>query len=176
LQFTVTLGNSAVFNDLSIFSGYASTWTLNSVGLVDGDTINAGTHTFVGSFLYSGTGITSYAVGFILGQASASAVPGDHPRVVVRRGESLARIVRAHFKGSPFREDFIYKAFVAMNTEAFPRKTHHVVTAGASLRVPTHADLLAMAEGQSPAAAQGSGMGAAARTTTEQRKQWVRFP
>ena len=75
LQFTVTLGNSAVFNDLSIFSGYASTWTLNSVGLVDGDTINAGTHTFVGSFLYSGTGITSYAVGFILGQASASAVP-----------------------------------------------------------------------------------------------------
>jgi hypothetical protein len=75
LQFTVTLGNSAVFNDLSFFTGYASTWTLNSVGLVDGDTINAGTHTFVGSFLYSGTGITSYAVGFILGQASASAVP-----------------------------------------------------------------------------------------------------
>jgi hypothetical protein len=75
LQFTVTLGNSAVFNDLSFFTGYASTWTLNSVGLVDGDTINAGTHTFVGSFLYSGTGITSYAVGFILGQATASAVP-----------------------------------------------------------------------------------------------------
>jgi hypothetical protein len=75
LQFTVTLGNSAVFNDLSFFTGYASTWTLNSVGLVDGDTINAGTHTFVGSFLYSGTGITSYAVGFILAQASASAVP-----------------------------------------------------------------------------------------------------
>lgn len=73
--FTVTLGNSAVFNDLSIFSGYASNWTLNSVGLADGDTISAGTHTFVGSFLYSGTGITSYAIGFILGQATASAVP-----------------------------------------------------------------------------------------------------
>ena len=75
VSFTVTLGNSAVFNDLSIFSGYASTWTLNSVGLADGDTISAGTHTFVGTFFYSGTGITSYAVGFVLGQATASAVP-----------------------------------------------------------------------------------------------------
>ena len=75
MSFTVTLGNSAVFNDLSFYSGYASTWTLNSVGLADGDTISAGTHTFVGSFLYSGTGITSYAIGFILGQATASAGP-----------------------------------------------------------------------------------------------------
>jgi Tfp pilus assembly protein FimV len=108
--------------------------------------------------------------------ASASAVSGDHSRVVVRRGETLARIVRTHFKGSPFREDFIYKAFVALNPEAFPRKTHHVVTAGASLRVPTHAELLAMAEGKSPAAAQGSAMGAAARAPSDQRKQWVRFP
>jgi Tfp pilus assembly protein FimV len=88
----------------------------------------------------------------------------------------LARIVRTHFKGSPFREDFIYKAFVALNPEAFPRKTHHVVTAGASLRVPTHAELLAMAEGKSPAATQGSAMGAAARAPSDQRKQWVRFP
>jgi Tfp pilus assembly protein FimV len=96
--------------------------------------------------------------------------------VVVRRGESFARIVRAQLKRSPFSEDFIYKAFVALNPEAFPRKTHHVVTAGASLKVPTHADLVAMAEGQSTAGAQGSAVGSAARTTPAQRNQWVRFP
>ena len=108
--------------------------------------------------------------------AGASAVSGDPSVVVVRRGETLARIVRARFKGSPFREDFIFKAFVALNPEAFPRKTHHVVTAGASLKVPTHADLMAMAEGQSPAGAQGSTVGVSARNAPDQRKQWVRFP
>ena len=107
--------------------------------------------------------------------SSGAGVSGEHS-VVVRRGETLARIVRAHFKGSPFREDFIYKAFVTLNPEAFPRKTHHVVTAGASLKVPTHADLMAMAEGQTPAGVQGSAMGTAVRTTPDQRKQWVRFP
>lgn len=108
--------------------------------------------------------------------SSGAGVSGEHSVVVVRRGETLARIVRVHFKGSPFREDFIYKAFVTLNPEAFPRKTHHVVTAGASLKVPTHADLMAMAEGQTPAGVQGSAMGTAVRTTPDQRKQWVRFP
>jgi Tfp pilus assembly protein FimV len=111
------------------------------------------------------------------GSASPGAgVSGEHSVVVVRRGETLARIVRTHFKGSPFRDDFIYKAFVALNPEAFPRKTHHVVTAGASLRMPTHAELMAMAEGQSPAGAQGSTVGVSARNAPDQRKQWVRFP
>ncbi len=105
--------------------------------------------------------------------AGVSAASGDPSVVVVRRGETLARIVQTRFKGSPFRDDFIYKAFVTMNPEAFPRKTHHTVTAGARLKVPTHADLMAMAEGHSPAGVQGS---AVARTTSDQRKQWVRFP
>jgi Tfp pilus assembly protein FimV len=97
--------------------------------------------------------------------------------VVVKRGETLARIVRVHFKSSPFREDFIYKAFVQLNPEAFPRKTHHVLNAGASLQVPTHADLMAMAEGAMPA----SGEAVSVRATpsggsTAQHKNWVRFP
>lgn len=110
--------------------------------------------------------------------APATVDAGGRKVVVVRKGESLVRIVRAHFKGSPFREDFIYKAFVALNPEAFPRKTHHVVTAGASLQVPTHADLMAMAEGQSPTSA-GQGVYAtssSAANPATQRKHWVRYP
>lgn len=107
----------------------------------------------------------------------ASVDAGGRKVVVVRKGESLVRIVRAHFKGSPFREDFIYKAFVALNPEAFPRKTHHVVTAGASLQVPTHADLMAMAEGQSPAmGGQGDHAASSSSANPAQRKHWVRFP
>jgi Tfp pilus assembly protein FimV len=126
--------------------------------------------------VFLGQTVTTAPVPALGSGAGASAVSGDHSVVVVRRGETLARIVRTHFKGSPFRDDFIYKAFVALNPEAFPRKTHHVVTAGASLKVPTHAELMAMAEGQSPAGAQGSTMGVSARNTSDQRKQWVRFP
>jgi hypothetical protein len=140
-----------------------------SAGL-DAPPLDAAVRVFLGQTVTTSavpsTGTASMAAG-------ASAVSGDPSVVVVRRGETLARIVRARFKGSPFRDDFIYKAFVAMNPEAFPRKTHLTVTAGAKLKVPTHADLMAMAEGQSPAGVQGS---AAARTTPDQRKQWVRFP
>jgi Tfp pilus assembly protein FimV len=97
--------------------------------------------------------------------------------VEVRKGETLVRIVRAHFKGSPFRDDFIFKAFVALNPEAFPRKTHHVVSAGARLQVPTHADLMGMAEGMTPAAGETpSSVGASANPSSAQRKHWVRFP
>lgn len=112
-------------------------------------------------------------------QAGGAAVPhtGGRTVVVVRKGETLVRIVRAHLKGSPFRDDFIYKAFVALNPEAFPRKTYHIVTAGASLQVPTHADLMAMAEGQATAMG-GQGAIAASPSTAQpdQRKHWVRFP
>jgi Tfp pilus assembly protein FimV len=111
--------------------------------------------------------------------ANGAAVPhaGGRTVVVVRKGESLGRIVRAHFKGTPFRDDFIFKAFVALNPEAFPRKTHHIVTAGASLQVPTHADLMAMAEGQSPAmGGQGAPGAASSAANPAQRKHWVRFP
>ena len=75
VAFTVTLGNSATFWDAGVFGLYVANWTLGSTTLSNGDTIAAGTHQFIGNFLYSGTGITSYGIGFILGQASASAIP-----------------------------------------------------------------------------------------------------
>jgi Tfp pilus assembly protein FimV len=101
---------------------------------------------------------------------------GQRKVVVVKPGESLVRIVRAHFKGSPFRDDFIYKAFVQLNPEAFPRKTHHIVNAGASLQVPTMADLMAMVEGEVPPAHAGPSASTSARHSGTQRQHWVRFP
>jgi Tfp pilus assembly protein FimV len=111
------------------------------------------------------------------GSASA-ARSGARQVVVVKRGETLARIVRAHFKDSPFSNDFIYKAFVALNPEAFPRKTHNIVTAGARLQVPTTADLLAMVEGSSPSSPSGatSAGATASHSSPSQQKNWVRFP
>ena len=112
-------------------------------------------------------------------QANGAVVPhaGGRTVVVVRKGESLARIVRNHFKGSPFRDDFLFKAFVALNPGAFPRKTYHIVTAGASLQVPTHADLMAMAEGQLPdMGGQGASVASSSAALPMQRKHWVRFP
>lgn len=106
----------------------------------------------------------------------ASAAPsGARQVVVVKRGETMARIVRAHFKNSPFSNDFIYKAFVALNPGAFPRKTHNIVTAGASLQVPTTADLMAMVEGHSHSGATSAGA-AASHSSPSQQKNWVRFP
>lgn len=101
---------------------------------------------------------------------------GQRKVVVVKPGESLVRIVRAHFKGSPFRDDFIYKAFVNLNPEAFPRKTHHIVNAGASLQVPTMADLMAMAEGEATPALGAASAPTTARHSATQRQHWVRFP
>lgn len=75
ISFTVTTVGSSLFADLGVVSGYAASWTVDGLGVVDNDTIVAGTHTFVGSFIYSGSGITSYAIGFALAQSIAPAVP-----------------------------------------------------------------------------------------------------
>jgi Tfp pilus assembly protein FimV len=108
--------------------------------------------------------------------ASHSAQASGRAVVAVRKGETLARIVRAHFKDSPFREDFIYKAFVQLNPEAFPRKTHHIVRAGAQLQVPSHADLMGMAEEGGSAVANLAHTPVSAPPSAMQVKRWVRFP
>lgn len=106
----------------------------------------------------------------------ATAPSGARQVVVVKRGETMSRIVRAHFKDSPFSNDFIYKAFVALNPQAFPRKTHNIVTAGASLQVPTTADLIAMVGGSTPASGSSASATAAAQSSSSPQQNWVRFP
>lgn len=109
--------------------------------------------------------------------AGPSATPSGARRVVVvKRGETMSRIVRAHFKGSPFSNDLIYKAFVALNPEAFPRKTHNIVRAGARLQVPTTADLIAMVGGSTPASASGVNATSADHNASSQQQNWIRFP
>lgn len=110
------------------------------------------------------------------GAATAgNAAPSDGSRTTyrVQRGETLDRIIRKTMPGSVLSMAVLRKAFVALNPQAFPRGTAHIILANAVLQVPTIDDLRAMANGQAlTASSDASGDGYA----SSDKRKWVRFP
>ncbi len=101
--------------------------------------------------------------------AMAASPDGSRATYRVRRGETLDRVIAATMRDSVLNKKVLRKAFVALNPEAFPRGTPHIILSGALLQIPTITDLRTLA-GAKPGASVTSSSGGA------DKRNWVRFP
>ena len=113
--------------------------------------------------------------------SSATATATASSMVTVQRGETLDRVIRRALPDVPLHPDFLRKAFVSMNPQAFPSGSPHQVRSGVQLKVPSMPALRQMVLSQNPGAA-ALFLGAdeqadlkAASDPNDQRR-WVRFP
>jgi Tfp pilus assembly protein FimV len=101
--------------------------------------------------------------------------------VTVQRGETLDRVIRRALPDVPLHPDFLRKAFVSLNPQAFPSGSPHQVRSGAQLKVPSMLALRQMVLSQHPGAAallqgaEGQSEHKAAPDPNDQRR-WVRYP
>ena len=112
---------------------------------------------------------------------TSSATATASSMVTVQRGETLDRVIRRALPDVPLHPDFLRKAFVSMNPQAFPSGSPHQVRSGVQLKVPSMPALRQMVLSQNPGAA-ALFLGAdeqadlkAASDPNDQRR-WVRFP
>lgn len=98
----------------------------------------------------------------------------------MRRGDTLDSVIRRSTKGTPFREDVLRKAFVAVNAEMFPRAIPKKLPAGVSLRVPSNDDILAMLDMLPPPPPAAAPAPVVPERGPDpgmlERKNWVRYP
>jgi Tfp pilus assembly protein FimV len=101
--------------------------------------------------------------------------------VTVHRGETLDRVIRRALPDVPLHPDFLRKAFVSLNPQAFPSGSPHQMRSGVQLKVPSLPALRQMVLSQHPGAAallRGADEQApqkAAPDPNDQRR-WVRYP
>jgi Tfp pilus assembly protein FimV len=101
--------------------------------------------------------------------------------VTVQRGETLDRLIRRVLPDVPLHPDFLRKAFVSLNPQAFPSGSPHQMRSGVQLKVPSLPALRQMVLSQHPGAAallRGADEQAPQKTATEpnDQRRWVRYP
>lgn len=100
--------------------------------------------------------------------------------ITVQRGETLDRVIRRALPNLPLHPDFLRKAFVSLNPQAFPSGSVHLMRAGSTLRVPNMVDLRQMMLQQNPET--GVLFDAQADTAvsgphgSNDKRRWVRYP
>jgi len=101
--------------------------------------------------------------------------------VTVQRGETLDRVIRRALPDVPLHPDFLRKAFVSLNPQAFPSGSPHQMRSGVQLKVPSLPALRQMVLSQHPGAAalftgaEEQAPQKAAPDPNDQRR-WVRYP
>lgn len=111
-------------------------------------------------------------------------LPGaDRTVVNVQSGQTLAMVIRQHFRDSPFNERFVGQVLVEMNPGAFVRGNPHRLVAGARLVLPSMQEL-AGSMAVAPTRPEAIGMRAPAApapiepvpAAAEARQRWIRYP
>jgi len=112
--------------------------------------------------------------------ALAVSVPqgSERVRVQVRPGHTLRLIIHQHFRDSPFSEQFISRALVEMNPEAFVRGNPNRLVAGSTLLLPSAHELALSMLPDAPDLPQASASRTieAAPEVAEIPKRWIRYP
>ena len=101
--------------------------------------------------------------------------------VTVQRGEALDRLIRRALPDVPLHPDFLRKAFVSLNPQAFPSGSPHQMRSGVQLKVPSMPALREMVLSQHPGAAallHGADKQAEQKLAHDpnDQRRWVRFP
>jgi len=115
--------------------------------------------------------------------APADAAPKAAATYPPRSGETLDHVIQVTMPDSPLKMDLLRRAFISQNPLAFvtPVTTPPRIKKGAVLTVPDHKKLLLSVVGPMTAEADADAAGAqrataAAISTAEERKRWVRYP
>lgn len=111
---------------------------------------------------------------------AAEAAPAPKPAVVYtpRAGETLDHVIHVTMPDSPLKMDLLRRAFINQNPQAFlnPVTTPPRIKKGAVLTVPDHQKLLQAIVGPLITDPEPDLRAAAAVSSTEDRKRWVRYP
>jgi Tfp pilus assembly protein FimV len=108
-------------------------------------------------------------------------------RVVVKRGDTVDRLLRRHLGDTAFSMSYLRQAVIRLNPSAFPTGNIHRLESGITLLVPTEQTLVALLKRDKPGAFaapqnknDGQGYSAAQDQTPAQRiteqKNWIRYP
>lgn len=127
--------------------------------------------------------ITGTGPGTITGTGTVPLPGADRMVVNVQSGQTLAMVIRQHFRDSPFNERFLGRMLVEMNPGAFVRGNPHRLVAGARLVLPSMQELAgSMAVAPTPPEAIGMRAPAAPApiepvpAAAEARQRWIRYP
>jgi len=127
--------------------------------------------------------ITGTGPGTITGTGTVLLPGADRMVVNVQPGQTLAMVIRQHFRDSPFNERFVGRMLVEMNPGAFVRGNPHRLVAGARLVLPSMQELAgSMAVAPTPPEAIGMRAPAAPApiepvpAAAEARQRWIRYP
>jgi Tfp pilus assembly protein FimV len=128
---------------------------------------------------HSAEGLAHTSPSAITSAPAAAAMTGG--TVTVQRGETLDRLIRRTLPDVPLHPDFLRKAFVTLNPQAFPSGSPHQMRAGVQLKVPSMPALRQMVLSQHPGAAAllgGADKQAEQKLAHEpnDQRRWVRFP
>ena len=137
----------------------------------------------LGSAVPSSAPMQAMAGGTNYSASAAQASPAVQGQTVtVQRGETLDRVIRRALPHLPLQVDFLRKAFVSLNPQAFPTGSVHLIRSGSTLQVPSMAALRQMMVQQTPAAAalfEADAVGASGTSgqhSAGDKRRWVRFP
>lgn len=111
--------------------------------------------------------------------AALKAVPAGPavPAVVVKKGESLDKLIARHVKNSPFSQDIVRKAVIQKNPNAFKDGKAQGIVVGAQLQWPTMADYRKVLAGAGVSVDGGQRPEDSAPVAApDPRKGWVRYP
>ncbi len=114
--------------------------------------------------------------------AAAEAAPKAAATYTPRSGETLDHVIQVTMPDSPLKMDLLRRAFISQNPLAFvsPVTTPPRIKKGAVLTIPDHKKLLLSVVGpvgaEADADAAGGQRAAAAISSAEERKRWVRYP
>ncbi|WP_396435243.1 hypothetical protein [Limnohabitans sp.] len=124
------------------------------------------------------TALVTFSGGAALAPAGPAMPAPPGPTITVQRGDTLDRVIARTLPNVPLRADFLRKAFVALNPQAFPSGSAHLMRAGTTLQVPSMAVLRHMLLQQHPAT--GVWFEPQADDTVlhkpGDKRRWVRFP
>lgn len=97
--------------------------------------------------------------------------------VTTLRGENLDRLIRRVLPQQPFKDDFVRKAFVALNPETLGKNPTRVLPPGTALLVPGPQDLAMQLSEHYPALGKATATHEEATATAPPaRRRWVQFP
>lgn len=122
------------------------------------------------------TGRNASGPALTAGMAGTAGTAGT--TTTVQRGETLDRVIRRTLPHVPLQLDFLRKAFVSLNPQAFPTGSVHLMRAGSTLQVPSMAVLRQMLVQQNPATAAffAPDPSAPGHHSAHDTRRWVRFP
>ena len=110
--------------------------------------------------------------------SAADIAPSSVGSYTVKAGDTLDKVMRQQFSGSPLRTDILRDALISQNPGAFAKGSPKMLMAGAVLQLPDQEALMRkhLSASSAAAATPVAADTASAERTVATRRNWVRYP